>query len=106
MTPDMPGDGACIDAGEWASVEASEVDRPFLERIQAATGVLLEELVALSRGRDPFLVGTPDELKKARWFASTVTKHAITRGHQRGIWYRLVNSGEPIPCTWARSGRR
>jgi hypothetical protein len=75
----------------------SEIDRATLARLARARKVPVTALLALSRKRDPFWMGTPQDWEKAEWFAQLWERYRFSTGvHLRRIHYQLVSQPDQL----------
>jgi hypothetical protein len=70
---------------------------PFKARAKSF-GLSLKDVIALSRGNDPYAAGVPYRRRNAEWFAKVCATLAIPSGwHVRRIHYLLVSRPDVVP---------
>jgi hypothetical protein len=80
--------------------EPSDGASPYekLTRLAKARGVPITDLLALARQNDPFLCGTPTQLRAAEWFANLYAAGRFGQGvHLRRIHYYAVSVEAVLP---------
>jgi hypothetical protein len=68
-----------------------------IKTLAASSGVTIPALLALSRQRDPFFVGSPAQHEWAAWFADVWQRFAGNGSHLRRVHYRLLDQGVTFP---------
>ncbi len=81
---DVFGD-ADVAAVRAQRVRANMKWREWIEKQRGITGLYLQQLAALSMGKDPFLTGTPADLRDDIWVVRQIDRLGVSLGtHPRG----------------------
>lgn len=82
----------------------SEWDYEAIKKFAKENGMSVKELLALSPGNDPFYVGSPGQLEKAKWFADIYEKLGRPlQCHTRRAHYWLVS--QPVATRKGPGGK-
>jgi hypothetical protein len=92
----LPAPEAPPEAADWPAPRGPEAVSALARRLGLRRQ---QDVLALDRGNDPFVAGTPTDNAKAQWFAGLWRRFGYTRGvHLRRVHYQL--GSQPGPRDW------
>lgn len=75
----------------------SEFDYETIKQMAKDNGIPVTDLLALSPSNDPFYVGSPGQMQKAKWFADIYVKAGSPEQcHIRRVHYWFVSQHKPL----------